>query len=323
MSTASNRAPWNVNIDSGYFYIEDREYFLYSDKQVYETVPVSGKITLPAIADFQMMNAPIIITNTIVTATETYTAAAAASIPFGKTWEPPVGDWTPTPHKYEPIVDLTGLTSTFISASGTEENYSFNLQNNQFAISFGSPGVSGHYTPTITLNQGIDPVPLVGDAVIVEWEGHASTGYHTPTHLDLNPLHSSNLLGKFIVVRDVFPSGSLVFAVNDHQYSMTGGIHVPVSATVYDENGSPIPNVWVNWKIKAEVADGGSIRTRQLTDWSGTSRVTYVPPTPITPGTENAVQLAKGIHVIASIADEVGRPMASGVIRMEPGIIYG
>ena len=59
----SNSLPWHPQVDTGYFYIEDREYYLYSNKQTARMLPANGVITLPPMSDFQITNGPIVITD--------------------------------------------------------------------------------------------------------------------------------------------------------------------------------------------------------------------------------------------------------------------
>lgn len=317
----SNRHPWNVEIDTGFFYIEDREYYLYGDKQILEYVPVSGLIALPPIESFEIVNAPIVVTDKNLANGATYDRANAAGHPFAKTWEPPVDGWDPTPHKYEHVEDLTGWLETYTSASGTTETYSFELQDHQFKIEYGTEA-SGLYYPIITLDQGIDPVPTEGPPVIVEYEGPDSSGYYLPPYLDFNPVHSPNFVDKFVVVRDALPVPEAIDVINRRIYMQEGALTVDLMAEVNTAGGAPVPDATVHWEDLFKVAGpaGSFTSATTTTGWDGRTKNTYTMPS-YNPGDANTDNFARGFHVIATTKRN-GVVYSSGVVRLEHGVVF-
>ena len=211
----SNIIPWHPQIDTGFFYIEDKEYYLYSNKQVIRTIPTNGQVTLPTITDFQIANGPIVITDEQFIIADTsgfYSVSDAQATPFAKTYEPPLNDWNATPHKYERVEDLTNLLEFDITASGTTENYLFELKDHQFTINYGTPDSSGNFTPIIKINQNQSAKPI-----LIEYEGADASGYYIPEYIDLNPIHSPNITNKFLTIRNTKPSGISVGLTNEEQ----------------------------------------------------------------------------------------------------------
>jgi hypothetical protein len=273
--------------------------------------------------DYQFLNAPIVITKSVVDG-NSFNVLDAQKVPFAKTWEPPVGDWTPTPHKYERLTDLTGLIETSVSSSGTLEAYSFELNDGQFKIDFRTPDESGYYYPLITINQGLTPPPASGTPVIIEYEGADSSGFYRPPYLDFNPLHAPTLVNKFVVVRDYFPSGNIVKVIADNPYLTHVNTITSLKAAVFTTDGSPVPNVWVNWDQIKEIAGGGffPVSAKTKTNWAGIATIIYTVPN-VTAGSPSAGELAKGIQICGSLVDSSGDIIASGCTRLEPGFTYG
>jgi len=279
----SNSLPWHPQVDTGYFYIEDREYFLYSNKQAIRTTPINGVITLEPVRDFQIVNAPLVITDEYFSVNNVsgfYSVADAVGTPFAKTYEAPVGDWKPTPHKYERVEDLTNLLETHVSASGTREKYQFELQSYQYTIDYGAPDVSGNFSPSITIHQGAESTPLIGKPVIVEYEGIAASGYYVPDYINLNPIHSPNVTNKFLAIRDTRPSGVLIEIINEDHYLHFPGKTISLSAIVYDEFGGTVEGANLYWTLVHRTAgvsplSGSFANHFTTTGWDGISRNEY------------------------------------------------
>lgn len=319
----SNSLPWHPEIEVGYFYIEDREYYLYSNKQTYRALPVNGQIILPTMTHFQVINGPVVVTDETVMVggvSGFYKIDEANSTPFAKTWEPPIGDWKPTPHKYERIEDLTNLMEYQITASGTTEKYSFELQDHQFKIDYGSPDTSGFFTPTLTLNQGYTTTPVFGDPVIVEYEGTGASGTYIPDYIDLNPIHSPVVCNKFLTIRDVKPSGYSINVINEKQYLHFVGEDIPVLAAVYDEFGGPVEGARVFWSIKqpGNTPISGSFANHfTTTGWDGVSRNTYTADI-WAPGLVSMI-VGQGQAITALLLADNDEIIASGAVSIQVG----
>jgi len=320
----SNSLPWHPQVDTGYFYIEDKEYFLYSNKQAIRITPIDGAITLPSMIDFQVVNGPIIITDENFKINNTsgfYSIDDAISTPFAKTYEAPLDDWKPTPHKYERVEDLTDMLESYISSSGTREQYRFELQSYQYTIDYGLPDASGSFTPVITIHQGLSSVPAVGNPVIIEYEGVAASGYYVPRYINFNPIHSPNVTNKFLAIRDTRPSGVIVNLVNETQYLHFPGSTISLIATVYDMFGGTVEDANLYWTLiqrsGATPVSGSFTNHFTTTGWDGSSRNTYTEKN-WGPGIVT-IPIIQGQAIVCHLINDNNDLYANDTVRIEAG----
>lgn len=260
-----NTAAWVPKILPGYFYIGLDEYYLYAKKKVIDATASGGSISLPTMEFKNSFVAPIIVTDVVLSG---YSATAAEASPFAKTYEAPLGS-ARTPEKYRRRVDLTTL----------KDGATFTLGSYEFAITWGQP-VDGIYSPTMQISPS-------NAHVIIEMEDpENSVPYYTPTDIDLNPLHSPVVTGKFLVVTDEEETVARISIMVGSGVTMDVSVDYPVFARVTNAYGSPIYGVTVTFTASTTGAAKGrwhgasplnATSVTAVTGWDGTA-VAYWEP---------------------------------------------
>jgi len=295
---------WNPIVEAGFVYMEDREYYLYSNKQVVERTPTaSGTFTLPTFSSRPILGPPIVITDA-----SSYSLAEASGNPFAKTWEPPRGEGityvNPTPEKYRRRWDLSDRKEFRASPSG-DIAYTFSLgaeYPKEFYVEWGDVDINGGYTPTIRIaNSG----SILGD-VIIEYEHPDASGWYVVDHVDVNPLHSPNMVNRFLMVREDTPEPNQIYLDVGSTTMIGPSGSTPVYATVYDTYGSPVQDQLVTFFLSPD--DGantfGSLDPLEATtSFDGSTATTYFAPS----GTLLAVKgaIGAGIIVVGSVGDPI------------------
>lgn len=254
---------WVPRILPGYFYIGVDEYYLYAKKKVIEATASGDSIALPTMEFKNSFVAPIIVTDVTLSG---YSAAAAAASPFAKTYEAPLGSER-TPEKYRRRVDLSSL----------RDGETFTLGSYEFSIVWGEPS-DGTYSPTMLISPS-------SAHVIIEMEDPDNTvPYYTPTDIDLNPVHSPVVAGKFVVVTDEEESVERISIAVGSGVNLRPGRDVPVLAKVTNVYGSPVGGATVTFTASANGAskgrwkDGGGLASiTATTAWDGTAVVYWIP----------------------------------------------
>lgn len=297
MATSSfNTNAWKPNIRPGYFYIGGNEYYLYENKQVLDKTASLGTITLPSMRfiNEEAMFAPIVVTDV-----GDYDPVAASSVPFTKTYEPPIGtgSYSYTPDKYRRVYDLSGLQESVATPTGLVD-YDFELADHQFVVRWGDPDDDGYYTPQISI------IPS-STRVVIEYEDpEATDGYYIVDDLDLNPNHSPFIGDSFIVLTDsdTTPAYLDIFVVDRAGPQAI----VNVCALVRNIEGAPLQGVDVQFQASATGPGRGSFvgalanPHTTATDWDGTAYAgwnlpSYTANTPV-----------RGITITASTPEATG-----------------
>ena len=262
---------WAPDVQAGYFYINNDEYYFFANKVTAVGTATSGRLELGLHDDkYPTMGAPIIVT--------LGESEFLPSEPFGRTYEPtPSGVDDRTPTKYRKRVDLTGRKEYTINASGRYDPYSYVLGNNSMEFVLGASGNSP--TPS-GWHWYIDLYPS-GDSVTVEMEGGPS-GYATIRDIDFNQLNTYEAYNKFLVL---VPSGQLApsgLEVNyASRYLPEATQRVQFIAAVTDQWGAPISGIPI-----AFTDDGGGTFdiASPMTIWDGTAHTYYTVPTATSAG---------------------------------------
>lgn len=257
-----NTTAWTPKVLPGYFYIGMDEYYLYAQKKVIDATASGGSISLPAMEFKNSFVAPIVVTDVVLSG---YSAATAEASPFAKTYEAPLGS-ARTPEKYRRRVDLTSL----------KDGATFTLESYEFAIDWGQP-VDGSYSPTMQISPS-------NAHVIIEMEDPENTvPYYRPPDIDLNPLHSPVVAGKFLVVTDEEEVATkITVSIGTDITAETEGVY-PVFARVTNAYGSPIYGVSVlftpstNGTGRGKWYGASSATVTATTRWDGTA-VAYWQP---------------------------------------------
>jgi len=292
---------WNPKVECGYFYIEDREYYLYANKQSQQVDASSGSFILTDFSkDRNILGPPIVVTD----ASGQYTLSDAQSTPFARTWCPPCGTGTswidPTPEKFRRRFDLSDRKSTKATPSGNEA-YSFTIGTEyprEYYIDWGTLQSDGFYDPTFHITNG----STMGD-VIVEWEAYDASGYYTVEHLDMNPLHTANTVNKFVIIKEDTPTAHEVFLESMSPYILGPSGVTKVVATVMDQYGTPVQGESVSftmepYKETAPTLFGSLSADLMVTSFDGSCAVVYTAPGDIS-GIRGS--LAGGLHIIGTI----------------------
>jgi len=256
---------WAPRVLPGYFYIALDEYYLYAKKKVIDATAVAGVITLPTMEFKNSFVAPIIVTDV---ALSDYSAAAAGASPFAKTYEAPLGS-SRTPEKYRRRVDLTTI----------KDGSTFSLENYEFVMVWGQPN-GGVYSPIIQI------APSTAHVIIEMEDPDNTVPYYTATDIDLNPLHSPVVAGKFLVVTDEEEIVENIAVTLGSSRTPDVGVKLPVFGRVSNSYGSPIQGVAVTFTTSGVGSgigrwDGASpanaLSVTAITDWDGTA-VAYWKP---------------------------------------------
>lgn len=256
---------WVPEVQGGYLYIGQDEYYLYANKVTITGTPSGGKLELGEYTDkFPPLGAPIIVT--------LGDSEFGVDEPFGRVYEPtPSGADPRTPTKYRKRVDLTGRKEWRLDASGFIVPYSFSLGNMEFTID----ASGNHPTSPSGWYRYIECYPS-GDAITVEMEDGPS-GYLTIPGVDFNILNTLECQNAFLAVAvsgSLIPSTIYVDYASRHLPAASQNIMVIVA--VKDMWGAPVSGVSVT------MSDGGAGGTfsnsTSTTEWDGTASTWYTTP---------------------------------------------
>jgi len=255
---------WNPEVQGGFFYIGQDQYYLFSRKHHTTGVPVpeSGRLQLGDHNDrWPTGGAPIIVT--------VGSSEFTATQPFGRTYEStPSGILPRTPVKMRKVTDLMGRKEWQLDASGNLVPYSFVHGNMQFTV-----GASGIGSPPSGYSQYVDTFPS-GATITVETEIGVS-GYMTTHDVDMNPLNSYEVQNTFLAIA----SGDLVpgrlFLDTLSRYQPTVSQRVAVIGAVKDVWGAPISGATVTF---TDDAIGDFNEVNPTTIWDGTVTTMYTLP---------------------------------------------
>jgi hypothetical protein len=181
---------WTPVVDTGYFYIDQDEYYLYSSKGVTAATPTVGKLNLiTSNHKYPPYNAPVVVT----------LGSISTNSMFAKTYEPtPSGASSRTPTKYRRRVDLSDRKE-YYAVGGAEDGiiptpYNFTLGNMQYTLnSTGSLDV-GDWTWYVNCYPS-------GSAITVEYET-SDAGIVYVKDVDMNPLNSYEVANSFLGIID-------------------------------------------------------------------------------------------------------------------------
>ncbi len=295
-----NTARWTAIMEPGYFYISVDEYYLYVNKLTEIEVASGGLFDLDKQkwTSKRPVPAPVVITD--VNEVDGYVPAVASGSPFAKTWEPPVGasGVTRTPDKYRRRYDLTGIQETILTPTG-HVPYDFILGDHEYVLNYTGPDESGFYLPTVQINPT--------DAhVIVEHENPAASGLYQIMNIDFNPIHSTNVGDRFIVITDSIPNKRRIIVDRRSKGNVFVSDEVVLFDIVFETNtGMPIQNQRLD--IATEPGLGTLNNETVTTDWDGTATGSYQMPSDLS------------TFPASGIAIRVSNASATGVVNIEAG----
>lgn len=248
---------WVPEVQGGYFYSGQDEYYLFADKvTIVGTPDANGKLELGLYTDkYPTRGAPIIVTSGV--------SEFIPTEPFGKTYEPtPSGTEDRTPTKYRKRTDLSDRKEWQLDPSGNVIAYAFTLEDMEFTIS----ASGNHPTQPSGWHRYIECYPS-GDQITVEMEGGGS-GYLPINYVDFNTLNTYEAHNTFLVVA---PTGQLIpwdIDVNYMgRYLPEASQRVPLVAAVKDQWGAPVSGVYVTFAASVGTVDYSSV----VTIWDGTA----------------------------------------------------
>ena len=247
---------WHPRVDSGYFYLGQDEYYLYSDKGATSNTPTVGRLNLYT-SNHRYPPPPAPVTITLGS------SEFSASSPFCKMHEPSPTNSTRTPTKYRRRTDLTGRREYI--ASGTVADgiipipYTFTLGSMEFTI--GSTGSMGQ-----EWSWYIDCYPS-GSSVTVEYE-RSSNQIYDIVDVDMNPLNSYEVANSFCVIANTTKYPVAYVEVNNgSRYIRDNGRRALLIAAVKDQYGRGISGETVTF-----TADWGDFSDATVdTIWDGTA----------------------------------------------------
>jgi len=239
---------WYPEVNTGYFYMYDECYYLFSDKVTVTGTPTGGRLELGTYTDrYPPYGAPIIVT--------LGSSEFDSDEPFGKTY-----DYSRTTTKYRKVTDLTDRKEYIVDDSGYHSTYQFTMGNMEFSI--GATGTVGEW------HRYIDCIPS-DSTITVEFEG-SSSGYYICESVDLSPVSTYESYNKFLVISDsdVIPSSISLVYVN--KTVARPGDTIGIIAVVTDVNGIPVSGATVSFSDDLTMWS-----FTDTTKWDGTVYVPY------------------------------------------------
>jgi hypothetical protein len=258
---------WLPNVDTGYFYIDQDEYYLYADKGTTTGTPtVSGLSSSPPALSSKNHRYPPPPSPVVLTlGSSEFTSLE----PFAKTYEP---TYSRSSNKYRRRADLTGRREYMVSGNVVDGivpvPYAFTLGNMQFTV--GSSGTIGG-----TWNWYIQCNPY-NIAVTAEYERSDSRVYSV-VDVDMNPMNSYEVANSFIALldTDTLVADSVVLN-NGSRYIRENGKPNLLIAVVKDKYGVPIEGATVTFTCSWGTLSDSTVDTI----WDGTA-ATWLTPTSI------------------------------------------
>ena len=278
----------------------------------------SGSYTISDFSkDRRYLSAPVVITEA-----SGYLLEDAQATPFARTWNNPYGTGSTyvdsTSTKYRRRWNLNDRKETKQDSTGIV-TYEFTGgvdYNREYYIEWGDKGDDGYYDPTFHITNNDNALTNV----IVEYEEWDASGYYTVEHLNLNPLHTANTVGKFAIIRETLPTSHDVSLEVMNPYIIGPSGVTSVSATVIDQHGTPIQGEVVAFSMEPYKAATPTLfgtlgASEMTTSFDGSCAVTYTAP-----GTLTSLlgSLAAGVHIKGTInSGEVGE--TSDTVKIELG----
>jgi len=235
---------WLPEVNTGYFYIDNECYYLFSNKVTITGTPSGGKLELGTYEEkYPVPGSPVIVT---LGASE-----FAANDPFGRTY-----NYSVTTNKYRKVTDLSDRKEYTVNDDGSYDTYTFSLDNMQFTI--GASGSSGEWYRYIECSPS-------DSLLTVEFEG-SSSGYFLCDTVDTSPLNTYRAHNKFLVISSSSITPSSLEVVNVTRYLPGVDDNVGIMAMVKDSNGIPVAGVTVSF-----IDDQVFSTTNVITNWDGTA----------------------------------------------------
>jgi hypothetical protein len=222
---------WQPRVNTGYFYINGGEYYLFASKGTVADSPVSGRVDLGTFDyDYPPNGAPIIVTSG--------NSEFTMDDPFGKTYEyTPFNSVERTTNKFRKIIDLTNKKE-WEMVDGVLESYEFNYENMTFTF---------HSEPNgVQYDWYIMCYPS-GFSVTVEYETSPNTYYDVDT-IDVNPFNNSAAEDVMLsITNDTIVTPHNVNVANTYKYTVVAANKSMITVEVTNIDGSPVIDVEVEY----------------------------------------------------------------------------
>ena len=222
---------WQPRVNTGYFYINGGEYYLFASKGTTVDTPVSGRVDLGTFDyDYPPNGAPIIVTSG--------NSEFTANDPFGKTYEyTPFNSIERTTNKFRKIIDFTDKKE-WEMVDGVLEPYAFNYENMTFT--FHSEPNGDQYDWYIMCYPS-------GFPITVEYETSSNSYYDVDT-IDVNPFNNGAAEDVMLsITDDTIVTPYKVNVVNTYRYTVVAANKSMITARVTNIDGSPIIDVEVDY----------------------------------------------------------------------------